>query len=66
MKGNCETCGEWMRYRETDTLGYCKLADSTKNQAEHRSLAVAFSDTRGKAYLQTHATFGCVQWWQKR
>lgn len=69
MKGNCETCTWWQRYRDGSILGYCSIMDSEDNKhvGPEPSLAVAFGDhKKGKAYLQTHATFGCVQWEPKQ
>jgi len=56
MKGNCETCKWWRHPREE--WGTCD-----RNVWDNKETLAYAEDGRGDAaYLDTHATFGCVQW----
>lgn len=63
----CKTCKWWEVYnRKKDEWGSCGLADSNRAVAEYpQSLAIAQDYEAHMAYLETHRTFGCVQWERK-
>lgn len=62
----CKTCEHWRVGDPVEGWGSCKLAKSKNMQpVAPESLAVAFDSEGYMAELNTHHTFGCVQWERK-
>lgn len=59
----CKNCKWWEADTSEDEWASCGLADSYNANPEHEtSKAIAYDFEGYMAHLQTHKTFGCVQW----
>lgn len=62
----CKNCRWWTDVSAKMQWGDCgKAASDNAEPVEPDSLAVAYDFEGYMATLQTHATFGCVQWERK-